>query len=331
MASMIWQSWMRLAITFVMLVSPSRSERFSYSRQGEWLHQPSEFCKQTYLCNVESKSWVTNPPSVVFDQKSACNALVRSGIKQVYTYSDSYMRHIYSAMLIILSGNYKSGCLDQESANCLYDNQFETECNRKGLKTGTMTARYVTLCDGQIQWYREPVQPRRLPSIAPPMGTVLDRAGPSGKLLLWSMANHPLAMKTRYGVNDAKTRIASFQDQCATKRHAYEHVIWLSTHARVIQLHKDEAPLVVKTFNEQLRQFFDSGHCGGQVSYIDVYNMTASLVFKRTGTHPQDFVFRKENVFGNLTFDGVHWGMTVNLLKAQIILNAIADHKWHEH
>jgi hypothetical protein len=61
-----------------------------------------------------------------------------------------------------------------------------------------------------------------------------------------------------------------------------------------------------------MRAFFDGGGCG-PVNYIDVYNLTSTLAME----------LREEAE--RMTYDGVHWGMEVNLLKAQIILHALAS------
>jgi hypothetical protein len=86
----------------------------------------------------------------------------------------------------------------------------------------------------------------------------------------------------------------------------------MSTHTRLRESgSRDESYAAIEHYNLAMRQFFESGECAAQVGYIDVYNMTASLVHQ----HYED---------GNLlTYDGLHWGMTVNLIKAQILLNAI--------
>jgi len=59
-----------------------------------------------------------------------------------------------------------------------------------------------------------------------------------------------------------------------------------------------------------MRAFFDSHHCG-PINYIDVYNMTLGL---QNRTEAVD-----------MSYDRVHWGMEVNLVKAQIILNALLN------
>jgi hypothetical protein len=75
-------------------------------------------------------------------------------------------------------------------------------------------------------------------------------------------------------------------------------------------MYRDETAALVHGYNLRMRAFFDSGACG-PVGYIDVYNMTAALVRKHT-SEARD-----------MTYDNVHWGYEVNLVKAQIVLNAL--------
>eukprot|EP01034_Spumella_vulgaris_P024487 gene24487-30838_t len=72
----------------------------------------------------------------------------------------------------------------------------------------------------------------------------------------------------------------------------------------------DEKPEIVKRYNEEMRHHFDSHKCGA-VNYVDVYNMTARLGV--------DHATEAEK----MTYDGMHWGMELNLVKAQIIINAL--------
>jgi hypothetical protein len=87
-------------------------------------------------------------------------------------------------------------------------------------------------------------------------------------------------------------------------------VWWISTHHRVRGYFEDETPERVEGFNEGMREYFDQGRCGN-VNYIDVYNMTSRLV----NDHNSEA--------RTMTYDNVHWGMEVNLIKAQIVLNAL--------
>lgn len=79
---------------------------------------------------------------------------------------------------------------------------------------------------------------------------------------------------------------------------------------RLMSTRDSEEPQVVRDYNAEMRRFFDSGACG-KFNYADVYNMTAQLSLE----HPAQAA--------QMTFDKVHWGMEVNLIKAQIILNAL--------
>ena len=47
------------------------------------------------------------------------------------------------------------------------------------------------------------------------------------------------------------------------------------------------------------------------MNYIDVYNMT------------REFAITHHDIANQMTYDHVHWGMELNLIKAQIIINAI--------
>ena len=58
---------------------------------------------------------------------------------------------------------------------------------------------------------------------------------------------------------------------------------WISTHYRMKGYFADEDAEVVKTYNEGMRRFFDSGGCA-DVNYADVYNMTQRLGVD----HPQE-------------------------------------------
>ena len=86
---------------------------------------------------------------------------------------------------------------------------------------------------------------------------------------------------------------------------------WVSTHYRLRAIYKDEKPEMVRDYNLGMRKFFEEGKRCGPVNYVDVYNMTADLATN----HQVDAL--------KMTYDQVHWGIEVNLIKAQIILNAL--------
>lgn len=57
-------------------------------------------------------TWATNSPMPLHNNISACDALVKKGIKKILFSGDSYMRQIYAATLITLKGDYKHGSID---------------------------------------------------------------------------------------------------------------------------------------------------------------------------------------------------------------------------
>lgn len=145
----------------------------------------------------------------------------------------------------------------------------------------------------------------------------------NGTLCLWSVGNYKI--RGYGGKNNATIHQEHFEriGNCDTLRNDAAsrppyHVIrntsctmvWISTHYRLRAWFDDEQADLVKTYNEEMRSFFDSQTCG-ETNYIDVYNMTRSLAIH----HNDEAV--------PMSYDQVHWGMQVNLVKAQIVLNAI--------
>ena len=97
---------------------------------------------------------------------------------------------------------------------------------------------------------------------------------------------------------------------------------WMSTHQRIIGWFDDEKPQVVKKFNEGMRRYFDSGRCGN-FNYIDVFYMTDSLV--RNFTLDATSEANKAKSL-SVSYDYVHYGMEINLLKAQTFINALSNY-----
>lgn len=305
---------MKLLAAFWLLTILSNfgnGKTISYTADGTWEKpEKTENSCRHFSCTPSGLTWMqkTNPLQL-YSNTSACDALVAKGVKKILFYGDSYLRHIYAAMLITLNGNYESGSMKDPKADtyCRYHNLFnEKRCNYYNLN------HYGLVCDGRI--------------LLDPLLIGYNDAAckqETGTVALWSFGNHPLG-KSRYGVNDPaaykeffeKDRICplmrekvntysgaiSNQDKCS--------VWWISTHYRYQQHFPDESPERVKGYNEEMRQYFDSGGCGN-VNYIDVFNMTARI----TVDHRDEA--------DKLTWDKVHWGYEINLMKAQIILNAL--------
>lgn len=292
-----------LAYAVSSLSSPFKT--ISYTSEGTWSNATEAECAH-YLCSPKRETWRSSDPHFRFyNATTGCEALLSRNITQIHFHGDSYMRQIYSAMLITLLGDYQYGSIRDSKAHpqCSYHRQFhEKSCGLKELN------HVGWICDKKI--------------LLDPLLNGFDNLNECkpGYVKVWSFGNHKLG-PGRFGVNDPKAYSNLFErsicpqvkDAASNGRFDGTHskacqVFWVSTHYRIIGWFDDEKEQNVLDFNNGMRNFFDSGHCG-PINYVDVYNMTLGLKNKT------------ENV--DLSYDRVHWGMEVNLIKAQIVLNAI--------
>jgi hypothetical protein len=262
-----------------------------------------------YMCTPSNLTFLPNYANTLFDMNSGCQALLDKNISTILFYGDSFMRQIYTGLLITLNGDYKGGSLANLtlSPQCANEHQF----NEKSCGTRLMNHN-GRVCGGKI--HLDPLL-TGLSSISESPGTVI----------LWSFGNYKTGKSGRYGVNNATAYQEMFEGDICQKikarnstrnsptiRHNSE-IYWVSTHFRVRGIFGDETPEIIKEYNSGMRNYFDEGMRCGDVNYIDVYNMTARLGLN----HTDDAV--------KMTYDGVHWGYQLNLWKAQIILNAITS------
>lgn len=296
-------------LCFVAYLGLALGSTVSYSSPGHWdvNNRHPELCDK-YMCTSGKKSFIPNDPDFVYyDNNTACAKLIEKGISLITFYGDSYQRQLYAGLLITLKGDYQYGSLADHSKNptCEYHKQFyEKKCGVLQLN------HYGSVCGGKI--------------LLDPLLTGIDNLngclGRKGALLIWSFGNHRLG-PNRYGVNNATAYSKHFGDGVCKDIHKNAEEIdgsydkpcsiwWASTHFRRIGWFPDEKEDVVKDYNVGMRHFFDSKSCGN-VNYVDMYNMTMALVKEA----PEEAE--------HMTYDSVHWGLEVNLVKAQILLNAI--------
>ena len=278
---------------------------YSSAYEGTWVDADIDYCKKTYLCTKSFKTWQSDQTSTLiipWNNTTGCDIILSRGINRLMFFGDSYMRHIYIAMLLTLSNNYRNAGLSRPNENCEYSKQFDEKECRSMLKLSS------TVCNSKL---------RLMYSFDIPGSNICN---PS-QLSFLSVGNHPVDYNynTRHGVNNATIYATKFKhtELCRTlvTKHNFNismqcPFFWVSTHAR-FKGSNDERMEQIKAYNEDMRAFFsDPSHCGS-VKYIDVYNMTASLL---------------SNMYEDaklLTHDGAHWSIEVNLIKAQILLNNI--------
>jgi hypothetical protein len=289
------------------------SSTVSFTADGTWSNASNSECEH-FMCTSNGLTWRPNYDSKFYNNVTGCEALLKKNITKIIFFGDSFMRQIYAAMLITLNGDYKYGSQADptKSAECQYHRQFyEKRC-------GTHQLNHVgKVCDGKIL----------LDPLLHAFHGTNHCSKEEGTVVIWSFANYKLFGHSRYdehcGVNNATMYQAVFeQDVCPQMREKIQEytgevnkkcsVWWISTHYRVKGYFHDETPEKIKQYNEDMRNWYgdEKKNCGN-VNYVDVYNMTARLTIDQLEEAKK------------LTYDSVHWGFEVNLIKAQIILNAL--------
>ena len=268
----------------------------------EWvkLGKNSSTC-QLHVCTPQG--YTANIPAL--PRKDACAALLERNITKIRFGGDSFVRHLYVALVLWLSGNYRDGALrPQHDKICLYGGQFEEK--RCRLQLGLQK----TICDGKIRvslgygaWYRPVLQ---------------DLV--ANDIMIWSGGNHPttgvygcpqnrvLNGQNHAGMVDkavlSKVCVPAFR-QLAKKKlfwiHPHEHIVahcWYETNAYTEQY--------VREMNTKLQHT-----CGLPLSHLlaEPRRITSALVNRSEAN--------------DMTYDGMHWGMEVNLLKIQSTLLSI--------
>ena len=123
------------AILFILLVLRSTSidsATTSFTADGYWadedlsVHTSNKSLCKMHLCTPTKKTWIGSHLYTIYDNTTGCEALLNKGVTKIMFYGDSYMRHIYAAMLMTLNGNYKSGSLGDpdNDKQCYWDRQF---------------------------------------------------------------------------------------------------------------------------------------------------------------------------------------------------------------
>lgn len=294
-------------VVLMISIATTAFKTVSHTSIGTWSNATEEECSH-FLCSPKKETWRPIDPDFRFyNSTTGCEALLRKNITHIHFNGDSYMRQMYSAMLITLLGDFQYGSIKNHTATpkCSYHRQFhEKTCGLKELNFAGWVCDRKVLLNPMLYGYDN-----------------FNECHP-GHVKLWSFGNHKLG-PARFGINDAKAYSGHYERilcpkvrDAANRKHfdgSYANscqVFWVSTHYRIVGWFDDEKEPIVHEFNRGMREFFDSGKCG-PINYIDVYNMTLGLKNKT------------ENV--ELSYDRVHWGMEVNLVKAQILLNVLIN------
>ena len=283
--------------------------------QGYWAHDPAACTSFPVNMTCTASGHVWNADGCALQTSTdACARLAHANIGKLLFVGDSYVRHAYEGMLLMLTGDFSSGALNAGSADehpeCLGDGQFEEVACRHHVKTSD------TLCDGHVT-----VALKYGAAPAP------DEDDSQWDVIVWGVGNHPVDgnYTTRLGINDAAVYADHmFRRLChpdtglsfmrhdgrldTRSPHSTRKVFWMSSHCRSAARFNDEQDAKVHRYVvESSRHLWKL--CG--VPTIDTYTLTSNLV----RFFPEDAQ--------QLSWDGTHWSRAVNLLKAVLVLHAI--------
>ena len=152
---------------------------------GDWLKAPANICEASPVC-IDDKHFgqISWQPVVSFTNQSACQRINDLKIKRIYFVGDSFIRHIYQAFLLLFSGDYESGSLNNKQlSRCKGNAQFaEKVCS--GITA--VSKLYRSACYGEqkidlafLDVFNFKFTPDKFP------------LSDSESLLIWSEGSHP--------------------------------------------------------------------------------------------------------------------------------------------
>lgn len=216
---------------------------------------------------------------------------------------DSFIRHAYEGMALVLSGDYSHGAIPNDTF-CADEAQFDEKTCRHRVPGQIDTACGVRLALKYSSWCE------------------VENDGGEYDWIVWGFGAHPLDddYVTRRGVYDAevvKTErlgricgVVDFQSSLAPR------IIILTNHRHV----RDDAVVATEfpdSINDRILQFTRGIHwplrqmCG-ITRFVDTFAMTDALV-------------RMEPEPRKLSSDGMHWGRLVNIAKAWMLIDHIEN------
>jgi hypothetical protein len=303
--------------------SSSTTTTTTTSGGGSWIHLEGQdhdrVCKDLNMCTLGGYSRsevfdlvgdVIRSPDYEKDDVSQaiCRRLVDKEKKVIFIIGDSYMRHVFQAMVLLISGNMIEGPLKKDH-DCIQKCQGEYQFYKHACTAECLVLRHL-LCGGLVQIH--------LIQHVPPS---INYCGP-GSILLWSEGNHPAQGDRGHEYNNATYWIQKFNSLdygiCTYLKNAEVHeceLYWVSSHQRLNKLNPNEDGKITKTFNYGMKKYFiDFQNCGSNTKYLDTYDFTQELV--------KDLPNEAEKA----SPDGIHWGLSVNLIKSiMIVIDLIKD------
>lgn len=264
------------------------AERKPTRTEKGWVHHSD--CMHD--CTPSNLSWSQITPFA-----DPCTLLKK---KRILFVGDSFVRHTFVAFVLWLSGDYAAGALRSMHAKpCEYSGQFEEKLCRHQLQNS------INVCGvhAALKYGAWP--------------TISRSDLENNNFIVWGGGNHPVDgnYRNRSGVNDADVvRRKKIEPTCRVLPlgNVSEKVIWLNTHASLNKsTWSDQTLKKRRSYHDEIPAVLLRS-CG--------INMVAS-VFRATET----LVDAHSSDATNMTYDGMHWSLAINLLKAYAVVNVIVD------
>ena len=239
-----------------------------------------------------------------FTQSSACESMSR-GISSVTFVGDSLVRHFFSAMVILLTNDPLHGALKFTTpANmrdiCKGDSQFvDSICHAYTAMTWRDIMDNPNFCDGWARFQISYVKAYKVEMAGLALLAIKKLLNKVGSVVLMGIGIHN---------NFNASAVIQFYLEPAvrlvsTSKNGWPHLIWLSTHSmgplKPINYHRDQGNPAILSFNSRLSEYCNLHN----VTLLDTFNMTM-------GVH---------------SFDGTHFGVGINTVKVQILLNYLEE------
>ena len=196
------------------VIRVNTAKMVSFTANGRWGTQTAisneTLCQQKFMCTPNNWTWIPSypvPPFVggLYDNETACAAFLSKGIKYIFFHGDSYMRQIYAAMMITLTGDYRGGSLANATRvpECANHQQFnEKRCSTRELN------HYGRVCGGKVI----------LDPLLNGFTDVTSCNSVNGSIVLWSFGNYKVPNKQgrypvpRHGINNASAYSSYFEE-----------------------------------------------------------------------------------------------------------------------
>ena len=239
-----------------------------------------------------------------FTQTSACELISRR-INSITFIGDSLVRHLFSAMVILLTNDPLYGALKHNTPHkmrevCKGDSQFvDSACHVHTAMTWRHVIDNPDFCNGWARFKISYVKAYKTELARLALVSLKNLLNKVGSIVLMGIGIHNNFNSSAV----IQTFLRPAVRLVSTSRNGWPHLIWVSTHSmgplKPMIYHRDQGNPAILSFNENLSKFCDQHN-------VTVFNMFNATVHVHS-------------------FDGTHFGAGVNMMKVQILLNYLEE------